>query len=187
MNALKRFLKQCTINEGRALIVGSKIHEGTDKPDRRKLYADAIGVDMEEGLGVDRVCNLEEDEDVMQTFRKEGWPADPHYWDKFSHVECTSVLEHSRRPWLLCANLERVMQPGATIFVLVPWVWRVHGYPSDYWRMTPAAVESLFPSIDWEAQGYIVEDNLVEKVPRLTQNGVRYFARSELVMFGRRR
>ena len=170
MSALDRFLAKCGVRDGRTLIVGSKIHEGTDKLDRRTLYATALGVDMEAGPGVDVVMDLEEQTMLGQ----------------FEHIECTSVLEHSRRPWLLCANLERCMEDGATIVVMVPWVWRVHAYPSDYWRMTPAAIKSLLPAVQWERQAYIVEDELVEKVPTLTASGKRWIARSELLMFGRK-
>lgn len=173
MSALNRFLADCQVRAGRTLIVGSKIHEGTEKRDRRKLFDSAIGVDMEDGHGVDRVLDLEEDfPDV--------------FLGHFDHIECTSVLEHSRRPWLMAANLERLLVENGTILVMVPWVWRVHAYPSDYWRMTPAAIESLFPCVSWEAQSYIVEDRLVAKIPNVRVEGVRYLARSELIMLGRK-
>lgn len=175
MNALDRFLRKCKVQEGRTLIVGSKIHEGTEKADRRKRYADALGVDMEDGSGVDFVRDLEA-----------PWPSAEYQLGMFAHVECTSVLEHSRRPWLLCANLERCMQDGATILVMVPWVWRIHNYPGDYYRFTPAAIASLLPSIIWERQSYIVENRLVDEVPKTLYRGIRYLARSELIMFGRK-
>lgn len=170
MNALDKFLRGCDVKQGRTLIVGSKIHEGTNKPDRRKLYENAVGVDMEMGDGVDLVLNLEV-------------TSPPGLFD---HIECTSVLEHSRRPWMLCETLERAMVEGATILVMVPWCWRFHGYPSDYWRMTPAAIDSLFPSIVFDKQSYIVENELVQSVPKIEYDGIRYLARSELIMFGRK-
>lgn len=163
------------------MIVGSKIHEGTGKIDRRKLYKDALGMDMQDGPGVDMVADLEDWDDVTGSL----CDADGVF-DAFNHIECTSVLEHSRRPWRLCSNLEHLMGERATILVMVPWVWRTHGYPDDYWRMTPSAVASLLPSITWEKQSYIVEDKLVDEVPKLHYNGIRWHARSELVMFGRK-
>lgn len=173
MRALDKFLKRCEVNEGRTLIVGSKVHEGTRKEDRRKLFPDAVGVDMDDGFGVDRVLDLEE-----------RLPAD---FGVFEHVECMSVLEHSRRPWLLAANIDRAMANGATILVMVPWVWRIHAYPSDYWRMTPAALESLFPTVTWYEQCYIVENELKDGPPKTGRSdGVRWIARSELIMFGRK-
>lgn len=172
MSVFDEFQSKFTVAKGRALIVGSKIHDDTGKDDRRLIYPDALGVDMEDGEGVDRVLNLE-----SRLPRNVG---------RFSHIECTSVLEHSRRPWLLAANLERLLIEGGTILVMIPWVWRIHAYPSDYWRMTPEAVVSLFPSVEWLGQSYIVEGRLTQKVPKTTLQGVRYLARSELIMFGRK-
>jgi hypothetical protein len=169
MNVIDKFQNACGPKVGRTLLVGSKVHDGK-KIDRRMLYGNAVGVDMEEGLGVDRVLDLEE-------------PL-PDDFGRFSHIECTSVLEHSRRPWLLAANLERALVDDGTILVMVPWVWRVHSYPSDYWRMTPAAIRSLFPNCEYSAQKYIVEGKLVDEVPKMNFNAVRWHARSELIMFG---
>jgi hypothetical protein len=117
---------------GRTLIVGSKVYPGKD--DRRLRYNDVLGVDMLDGAGVDQVINLED-----------GLPE-----GKFSHVECRSVLEHSPRPWLLAANLELVLEQGGTIHFSAPFVWRIHGYPSDYFRYTAHGVRALFPNIRWE-------------------------------------
>jgi SAM-dependent methyltransferase len=130
---------------GRTLIVGSQVYR--DKEDRRLRYADAVGIDMLDGPGVDRVIDLEE-------------PL-PDDLGQFDHVECMSVLEHSRRPWLMAANIERLMAPGATLFVSVPFCWRVHGYPSDYWRMTPDGLLALFSTVDWRHR-MIAADQLYE-------------------------
>lgn len=170
MSVLDEFQSKFKVSEGRTLIVGSKIHEGTRKDDRRKLYQNALGVDMEEGEGVDQVLNLE---DRL-----------PRHFGKFAHIECTSVLEHSRRPWLLAANLERALT--GTILVMVPWVWRFHAYPNDFWRMTPEAVRSIFPNIEWLGQSYIVDGKLVDKVPTLKTPNTQWIAKSELIMFGRK-
>lgn len=122
---------------GRALVVGSRVYSG--RPDRRILYVEAVGLDMQAGDGVDLVADLEE----------APAPGAP-----FAHADCVSVLEHSRRPWLLAENLERSLEPGGTLFVTVPFVWRVHGYPSDYWRFTPAGLRQLFRGITWECLRY---------------------------------
>ena len=154
---------------GRTLIVGSRVYK--DKEDRRARYMDAVGVDMLEGEGVDRVLDLEEE-----------LPADLGLFD---HVECMSVLEHSRRPWLLAANVERLMAPGATIFVTVPFCWRLHGYPSDYWRMTPEAVKAIFPAVRWERL-MLAGETLHEgpKIESVKVDGHPYFARTDTVGFG---
>jgi SAM-dependent methyltransferase len=154
---------------GRTLIVGSHVYVG--KEDRRQRYADVLGVDMQSGPGVDRVLDLEE-----------ALPAD---LGAFAHVECMSVLEHSRRPWLLAANLERLLEPGGSIFVAVPFVWRVHGYPDDYWRFTASGVRELFPAIKWDAESYAHSDlSDGQHVPCVKLREMPYFMRCEVVMFG---
>ncbi len=81
--------------EGRTLIVGSHVYGGRE--DRRKLYKKAVGVDMIAGPGVDVVADLEDTGSIMDLWTGDG---------PFDHVECRSVLEHSRRPWRLARNIE---------------------------------------------------------------------------------
>lgn len=160
-------------NPGRTLVVGSHVYEG--KPDRRTLYADAVGVDMIAGPGVDVVGNLEGP--------LTGWLRTR----SFDHIECMSVLEHSRRPWLLAANLERLLKPGGSIFVSVPFVWRCHGYPDDYWRLTPNGLRSIFPGIAWESLR-IASDHLQKssRLAAMVSGGHPYLARAETCGFGRK-
>jgi len=156
---------------GRTLIVGSQIYAG--KEDRRLRYEHCLGVDMLAGPGVDRVLDLEE--------------TLPDDLGLFVHIECMSVLEHSRRPWLLAANLERILVPGGSIFVAAPFCWRIHAYPSDYWRLTPEALAVIFPGIAWESlllAGVDVRNG--PKIPLIKVDGHPYFARTESVGFGYR-
>jgi len=154
---------------GRTLIVGSQVYK--DKEDRRLRYSDVVGVDMLEGPGVDRVIDLEE-------------PL-PDDLGTFDHVECMSVLEHSRRPWLMSDAIERLMNPGSTIFLTVPLTWRIHGYPSDYWRLTPNAVRSIFPNIEWQTL-MLASNDLRDgpKIAAVKKEGHPYLARTDTVGFG---
>lgn len=156
-------------NPGRTLIVGSAVYR--DKEDRRKRYADVLGLDMLAGPGVDMVHDLEE-------------PL-PEQHGQFEHVECMSVLEHVRRPWLLAANIERAMLPGASIYVTVPFVWRIHGYPDDYWRLTPNGVRMLFGGIRWE-RVMLASVGLQEASTKLAvhKEPYPYLPRTEVVAFG---
>lgn len=157
--------------QGRTLIVGSHVY--ATREDRRKLYKDVVGADMIAGPGVDWVCNLEE-----------PFPLD--VYGRFDHVECRSVLEHSRRPWLLARNIELLMSPGATLDLTVPFVWRVHAYPSDYWRFTVEAVRELFPSIEWKGLMYASQETLWKsgKMPKHVVDKTVYFPRTEVLGFG---
>lgn len=154
--------------EGRTLIVGSRVY--ATREDRRRLYKHAIGVDMLEGPGVDVMYNLEDGVLV----------------ELFDHVECRSVLEHSRRPWLLTANIERMLVEGGTLDLSVPFCWKVHAYPSDYWRFTTEAVRELFPNIEWRALMYATEKSLSKggKSEKASVDGQVFLARSEVLGFG---
>jgi len=160
------FLSEQPVTRGRALVVGSKCYG--EKPDRRKLYENAVGLDLFEGEGVDIVHDLET----------------PLDGELFDHVDCCSVLEHVKRPWLLCENIEAAMRPGATILIMVPFVWRVHNYPGDYWRMSMQALDVLFPNIEWTERGYMMGDRFRKVIQSIETNGHKYLQRSETVAFG---
>lgn len=163
--------------EGRTLVVGSYITEG--KPDRRARYADAVGVDMRDGPGVDVVRNLEDEDEFLI----------PHMRGLFDHIECLSVLEHSRKPWRLAENLQQLMKHGATLHVSVPFVWAPHSYPQDFWRMTVEALPELFPLITWEKLTYgsycLDADVRAQKVK--IADGWNCFPRTETFGFGGKR
>lgn len=157
--------------EGRALVVGSRIYKVGH--DRRKRYADVIGIDVAEADGVDYVANLEFDL--------------PYYLGPFSHIDCVSVLAHSKHPWLLANNLQYLLRKGDTLFVDVPFVSRIHESRDDYWRISPAGLKSLFPDIEWLAiqfvPGYLEQENL----EAIRQEKNTYFLKSEICAFGTRR
>lgn len=152
----------------RTLVVGSKVYPG--KEDRRSLYKNAVGLDMLEGEGVDIVHDL-------------MFPL-PEEVGKFDHIDIVSVLEHVEKPWLLCENLLAVMNPNATILVSTPFVWRVHAYPSDFWRLTVEAYDILFPSIEWVEKGYLMDEVFQNKTLHATMDGKVFFRRSEAIGYG---
>ena len=157
---------------GRTLIVGSRLY--SEKPDRRKVYPDAIGIDMLPGDGVDLVLDLEE-------------PL-PAKLGTFEHVECWSVLEHSKRPWKMAANITRLMAHGGTLHISAPFVWRVHNFPSDYFRYTKEGIRALFPGISWHALAYAHEElKMNDMVPVLAKgDGHPHLPRTEVLGFGHR-
>ena len=68
---------------------------------------------------------------------------------KYDIIFCLSVMEHVKKPWLACEQLEEALNPGGLLLWSTPWVHRIHGYPDDYWRFSPSAIESLFTKIEW--------------------------------------
>ena len=73
---------------------------------------------------------------------------------QFDYIICSSVMEHVAKPWVAVTNIENALKTGGFIIWATPWVWRIHGYPEDYWRFTPKGVQELFSKIIWEWIGY---------------------------------
>jgi SAM-dependent methyltransferase len=127
--------------DGPVLEIGSKDYGSTAS--FRDFYAgcEYVGVDMAEGKGVDVVVDL----------TKTLGPL------KESHFDlgiCCSVLEHVEKPWVFATNLSRLIRPGGRLYMSVPWVWRYHAYPDDYFRFSHRGVISLFEEFSWASVFY---------------------------------
>ncbi len=152
------------------LVVGSRMYG--ECPDRRQEYRNARGLDMSPGGGVDIVHNLES-------------PLPSRLQGLFDHIDCCSVLEHVRMPWVFCDNMAAAAAPGATILIMAPFAWRVHNYPGDYWRYTAQTLEVLLPTVRWTDVRYIVDRHHYAKIAgRRDIGGKKYVQRSEVIGFG---
>jgi SAM-dependent methyltransferase len=126
--------------DGPVLEVGAKDYGSTVS--FRDLYrGEYLGVDLEAGKGVDQVVDL-----------GAGLGGLPE--SHFALAICCSVLEHTPTPWVMAETLTRLLRPGGALYISVPWVWRYHAYPDDYFRFSPRAVQSLFPRFAWRHATY---------------------------------
>lgn len=105
--------------------------------------SDFTGVDLEAGDNVDVVT------DLTRPFNEVDAALSGR---RFDTICCTSVLEHVPNPFLIADNLQRLMAPGGVLFLSVPFVFRFHAYPGDYWRFTPEAVKVLFSRLDFDRE-----------------------------------
>lgn len=121
---------------GPILEIGSKEYGSTSS--FREFYRENeyVGADMSEGSGVDVIVDL----------TKGLGPLPERH---FALIICCSVLEHVDRPWLFADNLCRLLHPSGVLYMAVPWVWRFHPYPDDYFRFSHRGICALFPDIDW--------------------------------------
>jgi SAM-dependent methyltransferase len=62
-----------------------------------------------------------------------------------------SVLEHLNNPKMMLNEAFRVLSPGSPILIQVPWQWRIHEAPYDYYRYTPFALEKMLEDAGFEA------------------------------------
>jgi SAM-dependent methyltransferase len=65
---------------------------------------------------------------------------------------CTEVLEHVSDARLLLRELARVLKPGATLLVSVPFIFHYHADPRDFLRFTPPGLAA-----ELERAGFQVE------------------------------
>lgn len=130
---LKKYLPSV---DGPVLEIGSKDY-GSTSSFRDTYTGEYVGVDLEAGKGVDVVADL--------TQGTGGLPL-----DHFALGICCSVMEHVRRPWVMAEHITALIRPGGHLYMSVPWVWRYHPYPDDYYRFSWRGIEEIFPGFAWD-------------------------------------
>lgn len=125
------------------LEVGSRDYGTTQN--LRELYPDQayLGIDMLDGDGVDLVLDLTQPFDDVDRQLK---------GKRFNAIFCMSVLEHCDQPFRMAENMTRLLNPEGKMFISVPFAFKFHGYPSDYWRFTHEGVKKLFPALTFDSQ-----------------------------------
>jgi SAM-dependent methyltransferase len=106
---------------------------------------ECVGIDVAPGPGVDMVIT------PGQT-----WPLEAGTFDA---VLCTQVIEHAGDLDNLLSELNRVLAPGGTLLVTVPFAYNEHGAPGDYRRFSVHGVRALFSGayelVELKSQGGI--------------------------------
>lgn len=167
MNQFNFIKENVKIIDGPLLEIGSKDYGNTQ--DLRPLFPhyEYIRVDQTEGDTVDIVLDLINDFDTIST-QLSG--------RTFNTIICFSVLEHCSNPFKMSANISRLLNKKGLIFISVPFSWRIHGYPSDYWRFTPEGIKILFPDFDFNIYKGNLSTNVIGEVGEIND----YMMRIEL-------
>jgi len=63
--------------------------------------------------------------------------------ESFDTVFCCSVLEHVQRPWEALSELRRILSPGGTLLISLPFILHLHDLPHDYYRFSIYGAEYL--------------------------------------------
>lgn len=67
----------------------------------------------------------------------------PFRGNAFDTVLMTEVLEHVPEPQMALKEVERVLAPGGTAIVSVPFMYRIHEVPYDFFRYTPYSMKHM--------------------------------------------
>lgn len=133
------------------LEIGSKDYGNTTS--FRSFFSSSryIGVDLDAGKNVDVQLDLCESTGELER-------------NSFDLVICCSVLEHVKYPWKMANNISLLLREGGYLFISVPWVWRYHPYPDDYFRFSMNGIKSLFENVEWHSAHYstTIENQFVE-------------------------
>lgn len=125
---VERYIKSYELKLPRVLEVGSQDVNGSVK-DLFKIHANTteyVGIDMQEGKGVDLV-----------TTPIELLKLSPQRAESFDAVVCLEVLEHDARFWETMTAITSLIKQGGYLFLSVPtYGFAYHGYPKDYYRFS---------------------------------------------------
>jgi SAM-dependent methyltransferase len=100
-----------------------------------------------------------------------------------------SVLEHLREPQVMLGEAWRILKPGGSLVLQVPWQWKIHEAPHDYYRYTPFGLQHLleqagFAEIEVSPQAGFFTTMVLKlnyfslgliRGPRLLRGGIRAF------------
>jgi hypothetical protein len=136
------------------LEIGSKHYSKDVSINYRELFPsiEYIGTDMSEGPNVDIVIDFTTD---IETIRQRLGNR------KINTVVCCSVLEHVNHVFKMAENISAILEPGGVLFISVPFTWRFHGYPNDYWRFTPEGIKYLFKDFTFEPDKGMTSSNVL--------------------------
>lgn len=126
-----------------------------------------IGVDIENGIGVDVVCDAE---DIVDKFG----------YESFDIVICTELLEHIKDWKLVISNLKYIVRPNGLILITTRSLgFPRHNHPYDNWRYEIKDIEYIFSDfkilnldIDTEFPGIFI---IVKKPEKFIENDLSYY------------
>lgn len=62
----------------------------------------------------------------------------------FDAIFSVSTMEHLAMPWVVAAEMNRVMRPGGLVFIATHQTWPVHDSPWDFYRFSEHSWATLF-------------------------------------------
>lgn len=165
--------KNKNLVKGPILEIGSKFYDKTTFINYREIFpvSDYFGIDMSQGGNVDAVVNITDNlDEIRQAIKRKT----------FQTIICCSVLEHVDNIFQAARNITSLVEPNGVIFISVPFIWEEHGYPNDYWRLTPNAVRYLFPEFEFIEESSSISSNITGDYQTLN-TGINSFIQEDII------
>ena len=130
---MDRFIAEMKARRGTVLELGARVvgaHSSLNAP-QFEPECRFIGADIHPAPGVDVV-------------------ADAHFLSaavapgSIDGLFSIAVVEHLAAPWLVAAEINRVLRLGGLTLQVVPHAWPAHEQPNDFWRMSDDGLAMLF-------------------------------------------
>ena len=143
---MARELKNLLVNwlHDRALAQAVKSYANGDLLDigcGRKPYSELLAPHVATHIGIDYPGSLHDQSAIDVYGRAERLPFSG---GSFDTVLCTAVLEHLAEGRAALHNAFSVLKPGGTAIYSVPFIWRLHEEPHDYYRYCKYGLAYLF-------------------------------------------
>ena len=160
LDLFERFVMHAKEARGTVVEIGARaVSPGaTLKAERFGQDCTFIGVDIHPAPGVDVVADAHFLSSVIPPATVDA-------------VFSLAVLEHLAAPWLVAAEINRVLKIGGLTYHVVPHSWPIHEMPNDFWRMSHEGLKVLFGA----CTGFeVVEAAMSTPVRMFTHSTLRY-------------
>jgi SAM-dependent methyltransferase len=135
--------------------------------------SDELTLDV--GAGTDAYRHLFPNRKTLDIEQRPGvqidYIADAHHLPfedgTFGCVVCIAVLEHVHVPQQVVDEMHRVLKPGGTLLVSVPFAYPIHDSPNDFWRFTKYGLLRLLGK--FEIVEFYADTNTLEAMGVLFQ------------------
>jgi SAM-dependent methyltransferase len=84
--------------------------------------------------------------------------------NSFDAIFSSSVFEHLLMPWIVAAEMSRVLRPGGIAFIATHQTIGMHDRPWDFWRFSDTAWDALFNKLT----GFEILDRALENPQFIT-------------------